>query len=175
VGGGADGVIRHGAAIAEAEKIFWLQLVGTGITAAWSVQLAAVLTHARWPAVNCHQLYTDQIARPVMQVEDGYTTVPDTPGLGVQPDLESVEKYRTDEKPKPYPAPNLLIAVRWPSGGTSYYSHTMAYWDDFKNGKLPLFVPGVYIERVEDDGSREWSTLCERVSSGPVHSGRVGT
>jgi L-alanine-DL-glutamate epimerase-like enolase superfamily enzyme len=143
VGGGADAVTRHGAAIAEAEKIFWLQLVGTGLTAAWSVQLAAVLTHARWPAVNCHQLYVDQIARPVMKVQDGYAAVPETPGLGVEPDHESVEKYRTEPKEKPYPAPGLVVAVRWPSGGSSYYGHTMAYWKDFQDGKLPLFVPGV--------------------------------
>ena len=51
IGGGAGLVVRNAALVAEVDRPFWLQLVGTGITTAWAVQLGAVLSHARWPAV----------------------------------------------------------------------------------------------------------------------------
>lgn len=173
VGGGASAVLRHGAALAEADKIFWLQLVGTGITAAWSVQLAAVLTHARWPSVNCHQLFENELVQPAMQVLDGFTKVPDAPGLGVALDRDAVEQLGIEKKEKPYPHPDLLIAIRWPSGGSSYYAHARQYWVDFEEGRLPLFVPGVCLELVDDDRTPEWRDLADRVADGAVHIGNL--
>jgi len=90
----------------------------------------------------------------------------------VELDVEAVERFRLPEMPaKPYPAPNLLLAIRWPGGGSSYYTHTMQYWDDFTSGRLPLFVPGVYLENVPDDGSQEWRQLQQRAQIAPVHTG----
>jgi len=66
-----------------------------------------------------------------------------------------VERFRIEPLPKePYPAPNLLLAIRWPSGATSYYAHARQYWDDFLSGRLPLFPKGVYLERIPDNGTR---------------------
>ena len=159
--------------IAEAEKVFWLQLVGTGITAAWALHFGAVLPAARWPAVNCHQLYTEQLVDPLMKVSNGFALVPDAPGLGVELDREAVEKYRIEPKEKPYPAPDILIAIRWPSGAGSYYTHTMQYWKDFQEGRLPVFPAGVYLEQVMDDGSAEWKELRQKAIEKAVHvSGR---
>lgn len=171
IGGGATAVLRQAAVAAAADKVFWLQLVGTGITATWALHLAAVLTHARWPAVNCHQLYTHQLIRPVMTVFNGTAPVPDAPGLGVELDEEAIERFRIPKKTKPYPAPGLLLAIRWPSGATSYYAHTMQYWDDFLAGRLPVFPKGVRLEHVPDDGSAEWRDLQARAQRGGVHTG----
>ena len=52
IGGGASRVMREGAVAAEANKPFWLQLVGTAITTTFAAHLGAVLTHARWPMVG---------------------------------------------------------------------------------------------------------------------------
>ncbi|HEX6972176.1 MAG TPA: enolase C-terminal domain-like protein [Limnochordia bacterium] len=171
VGGGASAVLRQGAVLAAADKVFWLQLVGTGITASWALHLAAVLTHARWPAVNCHQLYVHQLIRPPISVFNGTAPIPAGPGLGVELDEDAIERFRTEPKPKPYPAPGLLLAIRWPSGATSYYTHAQAYWDDFLAGRLPVFARGVRLEHVPDDGSREWRELRERANEGGVHVG----
>jgi len=73
-------------------------------------------------------------------------------------------------KRRPYPTPNLLLAIRWPSGATSYYAHAQQYWDDFLAGRLPLFPKGVYLEQIPDDGSREWRELQARAAQGGVHS-----
>ncbi len=172
IGGGASAVLRQAAVAAAADKVFWLQLVGTGITAVWALHLAAVLSHARWPAVNCHQLFTHPLIRPAIAVENGWAEIPDGPGLGVELDEEAVARFRTTPRPKPYPAPGLLIAIRWPSGGTSYYAHAQQYWDDFLGGRLPLFLPGVRLEQLPDDGSAAWRALQARAQAGGVHEGR---
>jgi hypothetical protein len=41
-------------------------------------------------------------------------------------------------------------------------------WDDFAAGNRPLFHPGVRVEILPDDGSREWAELNERAGRGPV-------
>jgi hypothetical protein len=90
----------------------------------------------------------------------------------VELDEDAVERLRIEPmKQMPYPAPNLLLAIRWPSGATSYYAHTRQYWDDFLYGRLPIFPAGVYLERIPDNGSREWKDLQARASKGGVHSG----
>jgi galactonate dehydratase len=172
IGGGAARVMRDGIVAAMADKPFWLQLVGTEITAAFALHFAAVLTHARWPAVNCHQLFTEPMVRPAIQVENGLAAIPEQPGLGVELDEQAVERYRVEPLPaEPYPTPNLLIAIRWPTGATSYYTHTRQYWQDFQNGRLPVFPAGVYLETIPDNGSREWKELQARAAASPVHSG----
>lgn len=171
IGGGARRVVDNATIAAAANKPFWLQLVGTGITAAFSLQMAAVLTHARWPAVNCHQLYQQEMIKPGIEVYNGMADIPDGPGLGFELDEEAVEQYRTEPLPKvPYPLEGQLLAIRWPTGATSYYSHTKQYWADFQHGRLPIFPDGVYLEDVPNNGSREWRELQARAAEEAVHS-----
>ena len=66
IGGGASRVKHQAHVAAMADMPFWLQLVGTGITAAWSLHFGAVTSHSIWPAVNCHQLYThSMLTKPI--------------------------------------------------------------------------------------------------------------
>lgn len=170
IGGGASRVLRDGQVAAAASKPFFLQLVGTGITAAWSLHFGAVLSHARWPAVNCHQLFTHQLVTPSIEVYNGMAPVPDAPGLGFELDEDAVERFRLPEMPeKPYPHPGLLIAIRFGSGATSYYTHSQQYWDDFLAGRQPVFQAGTRLEVIPDDGSAEWKELQARAQQGGVH------
>ncbi len=172
IGGGASRVINDATIAAAADKPFWLQLVGTGITSSFAMQCAAVLTHARWPSVNCHQLYTHHMVKPDIKVENGTAAIPEAPGLGVELDEDAVARFRIEPlSHEPYPTPNMLLAIRWPSGATSYYAHARQYWDDFLSGRLPIFPSGVYLERVPDNGSREWKQLQARAQKGGVHEG----
>jgi hypothetical protein len=110
--------------------------------------------------------------RPAIKAENGTAPVPEAPGLGVELDEEAIARFRIEPlQQQPYPAPNLLIAIRWPSGVTSYYAHARQYWDDFLGGRLPLFPKGVYLERIADDGSKEWKGLQARAAQGGVHTG----
>ena len=169
--GGASAILRQGRAAAEAGKTSWLQQVGSAITAAYSLHFAAILSHAQHPATTCHQIFADQLIHPAIEVENGTAPVPDAPGIGVQLDEEALMRYRTDPVlQEPYPVPGQLIAIRWPSGKSSYYAHTLQYWDDFMQGRLPAFADGVCLESIPDDGSRDWRDLQSTAALGGVHS-----
>jgi L-alanine-DL-glutamate epimerase-like enolase superfamily enzyme len=165
--GGVSQVLREAHVFAEHNKVFWLQLVGTGLTAALSLHLAAVCTHARWPAVNCHNLYEHTLLTEPIRVANGLARVPDGPGLGVEVDWDAVERFRVEPVAKPYPAPGLLMRLTWPTGAVDHYAHGLQYWDEFLSGRRPVFVPGVRLEVVPDDGSAEWRRLREEALKKP--------
>ncbi len=153
---GVSQALHEAHVIAQANKVFWLQLVGTDLTAALSLHLAAVCSHARWPAVNCHNLYAHTLLKEPIRVQGGYAQIPEAPGLGVELDWNAVERFRIEPIAKPYPFPNLLMRLTWPSGNVDYYAHGLQYYDDFIGGRRPVFSPGVRLEIVPDDGSLEW-------------------
>ena len=171
IDGAATRVMNNGTVAGAASKPFWLQQVGTGITGTFSLHFGAVLSHARWPAVNCHQLYTKHMVTPAMKVENGSAAVPEGPGMGVDLDEDAVERFRVEPlKKNPYPYPGQLLAIRWPSGATSYYTHMRQYFDAFRAGKLPVFPRGVYLESIPDNGSGAWKELQARAGKKAVHS-----
>lgn len=167
--GGATQVIRESHIIAQANKVFWLQLVGTGITAAWALHFAAASSHARWPAVNCHNLYEHQLLCQPLAVQGGLAEIPTGPGLGLDINWDAVERFRIEPIAKPYPHPDLLIKLSWPSGEVDYYAHGLQYWHDFINGRRTVFSPGVQTEVVDNDGSQEWQQLYQTASRKPSY------
>jgi hypothetical protein len=120
--------------------------------------------------VNCHQLFERDCVRTSLPVSNGLCKVPEGPGLGIELDDEAIEMFRTEPVPKPFPYPDLLIAIRWPGGTTTYYNHAAQYWADWLGGRLPFFPRGINLEHISNDGSREWRALYERAQQGAVHS-----
>jgi hypothetical protein len=170
VGGGASALMQTGAVAAMANKSFWLQLVGTGITAAFALQFAAVLSHATWPSVNCHQLYVNPLIKPHIAVANGTAAIPQEPGLGFELDEDALAKYRIEPLARQPDPPAALLSVRWPTGGASYYAIREQYWDDFRSGRLPVFAKGVRFEYVPDNGSNEWKELQQKAKKGGFFS-----
>jgi L-alanine-DL-glutamate epimerase-like enolase superfamily enzyme len=170
IGGSASAVMQAGTVAAMANKPFWLQLVGTGITATFALHFAAVLSHATWPAVNCHQLYVHPLIKPATTVSNGTAAIPEGPGLGVDLDEDAVAKYRIEPQARQPDPPETLMAVRWPTGGVNYYAYRTQYWDDFSSGRLPIFIKGVRFETIANNGSREWKELQDRAKKGTVFS-----
>ena len=168
VGGGAKRTIEAGTIAATASKSFWLQLTGSGVTAVWAMHLAAVLTHARWPAINLNHMFVSDMVKPAIKLANGSAKIPDTPGLGYELDEDALEKYRIDRIPD-RPRPNKLYAIRWPSGATSYYRNADEFRAEFLAGKLPVFARGVYMEEVVDNGSGDWKQMNAKAQSGGVH------
>lgn len=170
IGGGASFTMRAGHVAAMADLPFWLQLVGTGITAAWSLQFGAVLSHATWPAVNCHQLYEHQMLSTPIVVRDGFAQVPRGAGLGHEVDFDAVEKYRV-EKPPRRPEPRRLMETRWPDGRAMYIANTGRVnfmLDVARAGRMPYFERGVTTRLLPDDGSERWRDLYTRARREPV-------
>ncbi len=168
--GGASKVQRDALVCQAFNKSFFLQIVGTKIAATFALHLGAVLENARWPSVNCHQQYVRDCVKTELPVLNGLCPIPAGPGLGIELDEEAIEKFRCQSKAKPYPHPEMLIAIRWPGGSTTFYAHAAQYWDDWHSSRLPFFPRGVNLERIMNDGSKGWKELRERALKGAVHS-----
>ena len=143
---------------------FWLQLVGTGITAAYSLHFGAVLTQATWPAVNCHQLYTHHLLTEPISVLDGFAEVPARPGLGFDLDLEAIKNFEV-EKPAERPDPPRLIETSWPDGRRMYFTNdgkVNFMLRPAQQDKIPFYERGVTTRLVPDDGSERWQKLLEK-------------
>ena len=167
IGGGASRVKSQGAVAEMAGLPFWLQLVGTGITAAWSLHFGAVLKNATWPAVNCHQLYQHDLLTNSIELTDGYASIPDGPGLGYGLDKDTVARFRV-EKPTSRPDPPRLIETSWQDGRRMYFANT-GY--NFmirlgQAGKIPYFERGVTTKLIPNDGSSEWRRRYDRAMRG---------
>ena len=105
IGGGVGSVLRQGIQAAAFDKPFFLQIVGTGITTALSLQLGAVLSHARWPAVNCMNIYQQDLLATPLEIQGGYARTPDGPGLGIEVDEDLARAH-------PYSGSDLHLQMR---------------------------------------------------------------
>ena len=171
IGGGAARVL-HCANVAEmAGMPFWLQLVGTGITAAYSLHLAAVTKNSTWPAVNCHQLYTHSLLKNPITLQEGFAAIPQKPGMGYEIDWDAVDRYRVD-KPSKRPDPPRLVEVVWRDGKKMYFNHlggvNFVLRPAMTPGNVPYYVRGVQTRLLPDDGSGEWRDLYERSRDKPL-------
>ncbi len=162
IGGDVKSVLVQATMAAQANKPFWLQLVGTGLTTAWAMQLGAVCTHAQWPAVTCMHIYSDDLLAEPLQLASGYVRVPQGPGLGVEVDEGALERYRLDSFDQATPRSRQLYMLTWPAAnGRPDHTGTVAGDEsdlhrEVEHGNLPRFAPGSRFDQQADDGSPEF-------------------
>jgi hypothetical protein len=167
IGGGVARVLEQGTLAAAFDKPFWLQMVGTGLTTALSLHLGAVLPFAQWPAVNCLNIYADDLLVEPLTIRGGYARVPEGPGLGVEVDEAALARFRM-EPPYELPKPRLLLSIVWPGGRIRHYADIRQCWADALSGSIPAQERGVTLQVRPDDGSKQWSELHARAERGPV-------
>lgn len=170
VNGGAEQLRNKGAVAAMADLPVWIQLVGTGVTTAFSLHCGGVLDQAIWPAVNCHQIYTHSLLADPIDVEEGFADVPDGPGLGHEIDMDAVRRFEI-EKLDERPSPPRLIETEWPDGRRLYVAPDevnalLNYAQE--PGTMPYFERGVETRLIEDDERDEWQQFYEQARDGPV-------
>jgi L-alanine-DL-glutamate epimerase-like enolase superfamily enzyme len=162
---GAYANLKQAHLLEQANKPFWLQLVGTGITTSWAAHLGAVLLMAKWPAVTCLNIYESQLITQPIEIRGGFMRVPEGPGLGIEVDPDAVEKYRVDytflETPK-----HLYRYVRANGEATYYACGKQALHRVYPDDAQPICEPGSTLEVVEDDGSVEFADLYRAVEAG---------
>lgn len=170
IGGGVRETVAAGISSAMANMPFFLQMVGTGLTTTMALHLGAVLTHAQWPAITCHELYSHPLITQRPDVIGGYARVPETPGLGVELDEAALEKYRVEQAD--LSLPRRLIRYSRANGINVYFAnnshHTSQMWNYFALGNQPLFERGVMTELVDDDGSPGFAELHDQAQVAPV-------
>jgi galactonate dehydratase len=166
--GGADRIRDEGAVAAMADMPLWLQLVGTGITAAFSLHLHAVLDASEWPAINCHQMYAENLLADPIEVKDGTAPIPDGPGLGYCVDRAALDRLGV-ERPNAQPYPERLTEVAWDGGPATYYAgDDDQLLNHAREGGMPYFRSDVTTRFVPDDGSDRWRDVYERAVEAPV-------
>ena len=169
IGGGASRLMQSASFAATADLPFWLQLVGTGITAAFSLHFGAVCSHATWPAVNCHQLYQHDLLKKPIVVTDGFAEIPTAPGLGYELDEAAIDRYRVT-KPTERPNPPRLFEVSWPDGRRLFLASTDRVNFMLNAGNeeiIPFFTRGVQTRRIPNDGSDAWKQRFEKAQKQP--------
>jgi L-alanine-DL-glutamate epimerase-like enolase superfamily enzyme len=78
-----------------AHLLVWIQIVGLGITTSYVMHLAAVMRNATMPAITLNALRAFDIVTPsTIPLVDGYATIPDKPGLGVELDEDALDNCR---------------------------------------------------------------------------------
>jgi galactonate dehydratase len=168
-GDGASGMLEAGHFAAANDMPFWLQQVGTSITAAWSLHFAAVLSHATWPAVNCHQLYVEPLTTRPIVVKRGVAEVPDQPGLGYDLDRDAVERYKVAKPPR-RPEPERLIETTWRDGRRLCIANNgkVNFMLDYaRKGRMPFYEDGASTRLVPNDGSAAWKEKYQRARREP--------
>jgi hypothetical protein len=168
VDGGVTRGLNLGTTLASHNKNFFLQYCGTGITLAMSLHVASVLTHARWPAVTMSSSFQEDLLAEPIRLVGGFARVPDGPGLGVQVDDGALDRLRVATNAIPELA-DRIYSVTVSPGRVRHYTTPAQLWADFElNGTLPVQAPGTSLAVREDDGSRDFRALFDRVSRAPL-------
>jgi L-alanine-DL-glutamate epimerase-like enolase superfamily enzyme len=163
--GGPNRIRREGGLAAMTDIPFWIQNLGM-LTAVFWTHLGATLEENRMPNVFCKNLYAETPLTERIPVSDGAIPVPDEPGLGYEPDFETVERLSTDRPPKRQ-SPDRLIVTEWPDREPQYY----ATGDDLRAradaDEFPHYRRGVSARLVPDNGTDEWERLRQVAAENP--------
>lgn len=158
LGTGGPNRVKHEAGMAATVGIpFWIQNLGVLTSIFWT-HLGATLSHNRLPNVFCKHLFEETPLTERIPVEDGTIAVPDSPGLGYEPDPETLEELRT-ERPSERPSPDRLIVTEWPNRKPRYFADSDQLKARATADEFPYFERGVSTRLVPDDGSDEWERL----------------
>jgi len=170
-GGGASKLMSTGRFCEQASLPLWLQLVGSGVTAAFSLHFGGVLKQAIWPAVNCHQLFEKNLLTQPIEVRDGHAEVPDGPGLGYELNRDVLESLKVS-KPAERPEPDRLIETTWPDGRKMYTANngTVNFMLEAANQeRYPFYEAGADTRLIPDDGTAAWRALYQKArANGPI-------
>jgi len=166
-GGDVQGVLDKSALAQEAKKPFWIQVVGTGLRAAWVVHLASVCRQATLSSLAAHNIWQQDLVEGPVPVA-GFAPVPQGPGLGVEVDEAAIAELRQAE---PLEVVREITTVVHPDGVRWHFASEQQRHETYYFGSAPGFVRGVRLETRADDGSADFADLFGRCEIAPVLSG----
>lgn len=162
---GAYRLLKQATVCEEANKPFWLQLVGTGITTTWAAHLGAVCTQAKWPAITCMNIWASQLITEQIELRGGFHRVPETPGIGVDVDQAAMEKYKVDYAFVDPPR-HVYRYSRFNGEVTYYGCSKQELHSVYPEDAMPTCESGSNFDVVSDDGSEAFRKLYDSVQDG---------
>lgn len=167
-GAGVSGLLHQGHLAAAFNKGFWLQVVGTGLTTAFTLHLGAVLTHATWPMVTAMNTLADDLLTTPIDIDAGLARVPDGPGLGVTVDEAALERYRRDAVEE-MTGPTRILTFDLGDGRRRDYADMPQLWRDCReNRNIPVQPYGARLLVRDDDGTSEFARSHHLLQFGPA-------
>lgn len=162
---GAARIQREAHICEEANKPFWIQMVGTGITTAWAAHWGATLPQAKWPAITCMNIWESQLITEPIAIHGGFQRVPEGPGLGIEVDHAALERYRVDYTfVEP---PRHVYRYARADGEVTYYGHDkQALHDIYPQDSQPISEKGAAMLPLADDGSEGFEQIYQAVQDG---------
>jgi L-alanine-DL-glutamate epimerase-like enolase superfamily enzyme len=162
---GASAIRSQSAITNAANKPFWLQLVGTGITTTWAAHLGAVCPEAKWPAITCMNIWKEQLITPKIEMRGGYHAVPEKPGLGVELNAAAVKRLTVDYAW--VDTPRHVYRYSRANGEVTYFGcNKQNLHNIYPKAAMPISEAGSQCVPVEDDGSKAFEKIWEAVQDG---------
>ena len=166
IGGGASAVREQATLCNVANKPFWLQMIGAGLTTTWAAHLGAVHSQARWPAITCLNIWKSTLIKEKIELRGGFHRVPDKPGLGVEVDPKVLKKYAVDYLH--VEPPRHLYRYARSSGEVVYYGciNKSQMHGVYRSDAMPISEAGSSLEPLPDDGSEQFEALYQATRDG---------
>ncbi len=166
IGGGASAIREQATLCQVANKPFWLQLIGTGLTTTWAAHFGAVCPQARWPAITCMNIWKNSLIKEKIRLRGGFHRVPDKPGLGVEVDPRALKKYAVDYFQ--VDPPRHLYRYARARGEVVYYgcASKSQMHGVYRSDAMPVCEAGSSLEPIPDDGGEEFEKLYQATRDG---------
>ncbi|MEE2659052.1 MAG: enolase C-terminal domain-like protein [Candidatus Latescibacterota bacterium] len=162
---GASAVVKQAAVADAANKPFWLQLVGTGLTTTWAAHLGVVSPQAKWPAITCMNIWRNHLIKPRIEMRGGYHRVPEKPGLGVSVDMAAVRRFPVDYNW--VDTPRHVYRYSRANGEVTYYGCSkQELHNSYPRDAMPVCEPGSSLDVVSDDRSARFKEIWKAVQNG---------
>lgn len=168
VDGSINRVLNIGTLLAAHTKGAFLQLCGSGITVALSLQLGAVLSQAHWPYVSMVTSFTEDLLATPLEIKGGYAKVPSGPGLGIDVDDKALDRLRINP-PYDLILPRRIYTFNIGDGRSKKYATVAQIWADTQvQGNVPHQPRGSSLEILDDDGSKTFEHLYAKALQEPI-------
>jgi galactonate dehydratase len=163
-GGGPNDFLEQDNVLGAWGLPFWMQLRGTGISAAYTIQIGTVLEQATWPAITRHQVYADDLLVNPIEVVDGAATYSDNPGLGYEVDTDAIARFEVDP-PESRPTERTLIEVSREGGDTMYFVDTSQMQELALKGEFPFYERDIRARVVPEGEYDDWEERYQAADS----------
>lgn len=158
IGGRIGDTLISGFAYAKANIQTLIQQSGNTLMKALTLHQAAVLPTATAHIITLDDQFEEDITRERIPVVEGFSRVPEGPGLGVEVDEEALARAAAR---RPIDNPSFIGVLRLPSG---YKMYTQGNPNVPRlTGKEEGAIQGLAYEYWEEDGSAEFARVREKL------------